>query len=129
MIIIIFNISNSYKKCKNDGFVRNELYTQSDINMLDNKQILVLNYSNNRNNLKTINNNDLYLLLKNNLSNKLDINKNRLQYFNINKDNRTIIFTINGRKSSSEQTNNQIVDKLKNYYNQSIKIYNNSKDI
>ena len=125
------NISNNFKNCKNNKFILNESFTKSDLDMLDNKRIIVLNYTNNKNNLKNISNNDVYKLLKNNLSNKLDINHNRLQNFDINKENKTITLTIGILKSNSnELTTNEILEKLKSLLNtQSIKIYNETKDL
>jgi hypothetical protein len=125
------NINKSYTNTLKNGYILNELFTKSDIDLLDSKRNIIFNYTNNKNNLNSIKNSTLYNLIKKNISNKLDINNSRLINFDINKENSTIEITINSRKSNSnELTTTQILESLNNLLkNNSIKIYNNNKDI
>ena len=125
------NINKSYTNTLKNGYILNELFTKSDIDLLDSKRNIIFNYTNNKNNLNSIKNSTLYNLIKKNISNKLDINNSRLINFDINKENSTIEITINSRKSNSnELTTTQILESLNNLLKiNSIKIYNNNKDI
>ena len=123
-----FSVNNSYNNPVKNSYILNTKFMKSDLDLTDTKNVINIKYNKN-NNLKKIDNSTLLELTKKNLSEKIDINIERLS--NIKMTDDTIILNIQQRNSGTNELKiKECVKKLNNYIeNEPIKIYNKNKDI
>ena len=122
-----FKCSNSYSNPNKNNYMLNMSFTESDYDLSDTRKILHITYNKNKN-LKKINDVELIYLIKQSISNKLDIRLERLNNISINKDN--IILDIEPKSTNiNEHTINKCISKLNKHIEvEPLKIYNKNKD-
>jgi len=122
-----FSVNNSYNNPIKNSYILNTRFVKSDLDLDDTKEIINIKYNKN-DNLKKIDNTKLTELFKKNISDKIDINIDRLEDIKINDD--TIILNIHQRKSGKDELKiKECIKKLNTHIeNEPIKIYNKNKD-
>lgn len=123
----LFSVNNSYNNPIKISYILNNRFVKSDLDLSDTKETINIKYNKN-NNLKKIENTKLIELIKKNISDKIDINIDRLEDIKLN-DN-TIIINIQQRKSGKNEIKiKECIKKLNTHIeNEPIKIYNKKKD-
>jgi len=122
-----FSVNNSYNNPIKNSYILNTKFMESDLDLSDVKQIINIKYTKN-NNFKTIDNSSLIHLLKKNISDKIDINIDRLEDIKLKED--IIILNIRQRKSGTNELKiKECIRKLNKYIeNEPVKIFNKNKD-
>jgi hypothetical protein len=122
-----FKCSNSYSNPNKNNYILNMNFTESDYDLSDTRKTLHISYNKN-NNFKKINEDKLIGLIKQSISNKLDIRLERLN--NISLDTNNVILDIEPKSNHiKEPTINKCISKLNKHIEvEPLKIYNKNKD-
>ena len=123
----LFKCSNSYSNPNKHNYVLNMNFTKCDYDLTDTRKILNISYKKN-NNFKKIKETELLELIKQNISDKLDIRIERLNNISIDKNN--VILDIDPKSTYiKEPSINKCISKLNKHVEvEPVKIYNKNKD-
>jgi len=122
-----FKCSNSYSNPNKNNYVLNMSFTKSDYDLSDTRKKLNITY-NKKKNFKKMNETDLIDLIKESISNKLDIRIERLNNISLTED--TVILDIEPKSTNiDEPTISKCISKLNKHIEvEPLKIYNKNKD-
>ena len=123
------SINNKYDLPLRNHYVLNTKFTKGDTDLLDIRKSIIIGYREHKN-IKKISKEQLQNFVIKNLSDKLDINVNRIDNLSINSKNKQIELTLNPRLANKKELSiDEILNKLNKILdNSEIKIFNEKKD-
>lgn len=121
--------NNSYSIPKSKNVTINTNVTQSDVDLLDKSKSLIINFKKNNKNLNPLNETYIKNLTTTTLSQKFDLDENRIQIDNLDTEQRIIRTTILPRKIEKNSiTVNEVVNNIQNTLKLGdIKVFNEDK--